>query len=639
MPYDAAVSPSLCTSVHTSPATVSQSRLGLSFCAVAPLSNRPNANQVLTVIAVNCGLARVISHAHLPPVMSSHSVDEDNNLKKSVVIPCPEEMEVTPFRRERRFYKANDVPTPLVSLLYGFQQVMVCVSALLVIPFVLSEDLCPGQDIHELRVRLISSTFVCSGISTIIQTCLGMRLALLQGAAFAYIPSVEVFMALPENRCNATINDFVPREEYEGRFAMIQGCLMLSALVPMFIGSTGIVGLITKFISPITVSPLMLLLVLSAVDLCVGKIEKHWVAVVQAATLFATILYLAEWKVPVPGFKNGRFRLFRTNVFGQYPYLIAILFSWGFCVVLTVANLVPEGSEARTDKNASMNVIRESPWFRVPYPGQFGAPRFHAGLFFAFIVSALTSVFESVGDYHAAARVSEERAPPSHAINRGILAEGAGSFLSGMIGPGVGMTTHTENIGVIGVTRVASRFTMVIAGFLLIFLGVFTKIGAVLSTIPDPLIGGVLASSMAMVGGVAIANVQAVDLRSSRNVAILGFAIMVGMIIPRYFTRHPIETGVETLDAVLKVLLTLPMFVGAFTACVLDNTVPGVTREQRGLKERGRIHDLGPDNYDVYAFPERLAALIDRIPYASRLPCVPKTKKAPTNKVQDSSQQ
>lgn len=110
---------------------------------------------------------------------------------------------------------------------------------------------------------------------------------------------------------------------------------------------------------------------------------------------------------------------------------------------------------------------------------------------------------------------------------------GFGSFLSGIFGPGVGMTTHTENIGVIGVTRVkcssavffiffslhhqfkfffqvASRFTMVIAGVFLILLGTFTKIGAILATIPDPLVGGVLASSMAMVGGVAIANLQQV---------------------------------------------------------------------------------------------------------------------------------
>lgn len=51
---------------------------------------------------------------------------------------------------------------------------------------------------------------------------------------------------------------------------------------------------------------------------------------------------------------------------------------------------------------------------------------------------------------------------------------------------------------------------MVIAGIMLILLGAFTKVGALLSTIPDPLVGGVLASSMAMVGGVAIANIQQV---------------------------------------------------------------------------------------------------------------------------------
>lgn len=75
-----------------------------------------------------------------------------------------------------------------------FQQVMVCVSALLTIPFLLSDFLCAGQDVNILRVDLISSTFVASGISTLIQTGLGMRLALLQGTAFAYvILSVRVF--------------------------------------------------------------------------------------------------------------------------------------------------------------------------------------------------------------------------------------------------------------------------------------------------------------------------------------------------------------------------------------------------------------------------------------------------------------
>ncbi|VDK45351.1 unnamed protein product [Anisakis simplex] len=315
-----------------------------------------------------------------------------------------------------------------------------------------------------------------------------------------------------------------------------------------------------------------------------------------------------------------------------FQYLIAILTSWGFCLFLTVANLVPEDSAARLDKNETLAVIRHAPWFRLPYPGQFGAPQFHMGLFLAFVVSALTSVFESVGDYHAAARVSDERSPPSHAINRGILAEGSGSFLAGLFGTGVGMTTHTENIGVIGVTRVASRYTMVIAGLMLIFLGAFTKLGAVLSTIPDPLVGGVLASSMAMVGGVAIANVQQVDLKSSRNIAILGFSIMVGMIVPQYFKDHPIQTGNATLDQVLLVLLTLPMFVGAFVACILDNTVTGVTREQRGLRSRGLAYDLGENGVDTYAFSPFLMKLVEKIPFLQFVPFLPKEKKI-TNRV------
>lgn len=128
--------------------------------------------------------------------------------------------------------------------------------------------------------------------------------------------------------------------------------------------------------------------------------------------------------------KNGKFHVYRVRLFGEYPYLIAILCSWGFCYFLTTADLIPEESEARTDKNISLQTIHDSPWLRVPTPFQFGLPVFNLGLFAAFLVSALTSVFESVGDYHAIARVSNERAPPSHAINRGILAESMGTKVS-----------------------------------------------------------------------------------------------------------------------------------------------------------------------------------------------------------------
>lgn len=69
------------------------------------------------------------------------------------------------------------------------------------------------------------------------------------------------------------------------------------------------------------------------------------------------------------------------------------------------------------------------------------------------------------------------------------------------------------------------------------------------------------------------------------------------------------------------------MFCGAFTACILDNTVPGATRTQRGLTERGHIHDLGPDNRDIYELPSFLMRLIERFPAIRVLPIIPKTKK------------
>lgn len=128
--------------------------------------------------------------------------------------------------------------------------------------------------------------------------------------------------------------------------------------------------------------------------------QKSWVSLIQGGALFATILYLAELRIPIPGRKDGKFYIYRVNIFGQYPYLIAIIFSWGFCAIMTKFDWLSPDSEARTDKNHSMIAIRESPYFRVPYPGQFGAPKYNAGLFFAYLVSALTSVFESVGDYH-----------------------------------------------------------------------------------------------------------------------------------------------------------------------------------------------------------------------------------------------
>jgi len=76
---------------------------------------------------------------------------------------------------------------------------MVSVSVLVSIPILISDLICPGRDRDQLRVRLIAGTFVVCGIGTILQSGFGLRLALLQGVAFAYIPSVYL-------KCNYKFN-------------------------------------------------------------------------------------------------------------------------------------------------------------------------------------------------------------------------------------------------------------------------------------------------------------------------------------------------------------------------------------------------------------------------------------------------
>lgn len=91
--------------------------------------------------------------------------------------------------------------------------------------------------------------------------------------------------------------------------------------------------------------------------------------------------------------------------------------------------------------------------------------------------------------------------------------------------------------------QVASRRMMQIAGIIFLILGVLTKVGAVLATIPNPVIGGALTIACGMVGGVGLSCIHTVDLRLSRNAAVLGLSIIFGILIPSYIEQYPINTG------------------------------------------------------------------------------------------------
>ncbi len=85
-----------------------------------------------------------------------------------------------------------------------------------------------------------------------------------------------------------------------------------------------------------------------------------------------------------------------------------------------------------------------------------------------------------------------------------------------------------------------------------------------------------------MIAAVGLSNLQFVNLNSARNLFILGFAFFMGLSLPEYFNTHPVTLGPAWLADILNTLGKTGMAVAAFSAMILDNTIPG-TPEERGL--------------------------------------------------------
>ncbi|KAM6168226.1 solute carrier family 23 member 1-like [Erethizon dorsatum] len=401
-------------------------------------------------------------------------------------------------------------------------------------------------------------------------------------------------------------------EEWQKRMRELQGAIMVASCVQMLVGFSGLIGFLMRFIGPLTIAPTISLVALPLFDSAGNDAGIHWG--ISSLTVFLIVLfsqYLKNVAVPVPVYRGWKkSHTVKFYVFQVFPVLLALCLSWLLCFVLTVTNVLPSvptapGYMARTDSRGS--ILSQAPWFRFPYPGQWGLPTVSLAGVFGIIAGVISSMVESVGDYYACARLAGAPPPPKHAINRGISIEGLGCLLAGAWGTGNGTTSYSENIGALGITRVGSRRVIVVAGFVLLLMGVFGKIGAAFATIPTPVIGGMFLIMFGVISAMGISNLQYVNMNSSRNLFIFGFSIYCGLAIPSWVNRNPekLQTGILQLDQVLQVLLTTGMFVGGFLGFLLDNTIPG-SQEERGLLAWTQIHEESGETLqavEVYGLP------------------------------------
>ncbi|XP_037779747.1 solute carrier family 23 member 1-like [Penaeus monodon] len=531
-------------------------------------------------------------------------------------------------------YAIEDNPSWFECIIFGFQHYLAMVGGTISIPIIISSFLCLEES-NPARGVLVSTIIFMSGIITFLQATFGVRLPIIQGGNFAYVIPTIALLTTAYGPCKdlplANMTETEREEAWQVRMREVQGSIAVSALFQVAVGFTGLIGLLLTWITPLAIVPTVTLVGLSLFEVASKQGSGHWgIYLLTVGLLILMSQHMKDVSVPVPFYKRGKgLFMVRCHPFRTTSLLIAIIITWALCAILTMSGTLPEDSAARTD--LTMPMVARSPWFYVPYPGQFGMPTTSVAGTLGMLAAVFASIIESVGDYYACARISGAPMPPTHAINRGIGTEGIGCMLAGLCGTGSGTTSYSGNIGILGITKVGSRRVVQVSAVIMIVCGVFGKMGAFFVTIPEPIIAAVFTIKFAMITAMGISTLQFVDLSSSRNLFVLGFSIFFGLSLPKWMQEHgdAISTGVSLFDQTLVVLLQTSMFVGGFLGFLLDNTIPGTDEERGLLAWKGKLQTSSDGGDDVintcYDLPLGMS-LIKRAKWMRFIPFCPRYK-------------
>jgi solute carrier family 23 (nucleobase transporter), member 1 len=448
-------------------------------------------------------------------------------------------------------YGLDDVPKPFYKALgLGMQHVLTMFGATILVPLIVGPAL--GFQGAQIAI-LISSVFIASGIATAIQVTIGSRLPIVQGVSFAFLGG---FFAIAGS--------------YQGAEAMryIAGMIIIGAILEVIIGFGGLMGVLRRFITPITIGPVIALIGLSLFGAAAGTASSHWpLALLTLALTFVYSLILAP----------------KVRLFSLFPILLAVITAYLFAWIMTVAGVFT-GAAAVDFSGAGA-----TPWVRgfevggggVIFP--WGTPLFDFTFIIVFLAAYMASAIESFGDYHAISRIARGADPSVEEINRGIGAEGLGCAATAVVG-GFASTSYSENIGLVGLTKVASRRVVLIGAVVLIVLGLVTKVGGIITTIPTPIVGGIYLSLFGLIAAVGLSNLRRADMDSQRNLMIAGFVLFSGFVFPEYFgsVQNFSFFGIDWATTVVSSIFSSGIATAAVLGILLDNLIPG-TDAERGI--------------------------------------------------------
>ncbi|MBZ6004328.1 purine permease [Paraclostridium bifermentans] len=418
-------------------------------------------------------------------------------------------------------YRIEDRPNLQLSILLGFQHIVAAFGGIVAVPLVIGPAI--GVDVRT-TAMLVSSTIFVAGLATIIQARgiykIGAKLPCIMGTSFTFVgPAITVGTSMG--------------------LAGIFGATILGSFIEMILSR--FIKPLMKFFPPVVTGTVVTLIGLTLVpvsmDWCAGGIGSPTYGSITNICIALMVMII------VVGFN-----IYGKGVLSSSSILIGMFVGYLTCIPIGLVDFTP---------------IKEASWIGLP-----GIPvilehgiKFSLAGVAPFIIAYLVTTIETVGCLIAIGEASDTKTS-SEQLSKGVLADGLGSFLAGFFGV-CPNTTFSQNIGLIPITKVSSRYVVIISGVIMMLLGIFPKLGALVASIPSPVLGGAGIVMFGVVAASGIKTLSKVNI-NNRNLIIISVSIALGLGIT---TRPELLT---VLPESLKLLFGSGISTGTIFAVMLN---------------------------------------------------------------------
>ena len=449
----------------------------------------------------------------------------------------------------------------------GLQHVLVMYAGAVAVPLIVGRALNLTPD--QVAMLISADLFVC-GIVTLIQSLgatqwFGIKLPVMMGVTFASVaPMVAIANANPGQTGAQLL------------FGAIIGAGVLSILI------APAVSRMLRFFPPVVTGTIIAIIGISLMRVGINWIfgnpfgptapsivdpaHAKWLADVTSPGSAVPDLPKGLKLVPtVPNPKYAELTGVGIAALVLVSILLIVKYARGFVANISVLlGIVIGGIAATATGIMTFEKVGKAPWVDVVLPFAFGLPIFDPVLILTMTMIMVVVMIESTGMFLALGEMTDRKITQQD-LSRGLRTDGLGTLIGGIFNT-FPYTSFSQNVGLVAVTGVKSRYVCVAGGVILIVLGLLPKMAALIESLPTVVLGGAGLVMFGMVAATGIRILGGVDFKNNRhNAMIVAVSIGVGMIpliAPNFkqWMPHALHSLIESgilLTSIAAVLLNL----------------------------------------------------------------------------------